>query len=284
MSLQIIYKIIVLEMDKSKIALLTTVINWELYHKSSQHFPKNIRKFVIDGSNGMFGIDSIFFMMKKLKNKNIDWLIMADEDVLFINPDLVYTTIDEMISKDFIVSGVRDGGLITNRTYSPYLINTFFSIVNFKVLESIWNEKEIRKNQYVLDNEFYEDLSALKTDYDTKSLYEPYYCFYFWLRRKGKKILFLDAVMPFKNDEKTTLVYAKNGNEMLYHTWYARSYGNNEKHTKRIDDVFSLLQFHTGLNSKPIVYKDYLFHLKRKLYKLRKRIYIRLKLIFKGKE
>ena len=57
---------------------------------------------------------------------------------------------------------------------------------------------------------------------------------------------------------------------MLYHTWYARSYGNNEKHTKRIDDVFSLLQFHTGLNSKPIVYKDYLFHLKRKLYKLRK--------------
>ena len=273
-----------LEMDNAKIALLTTVINWELYHKSSQHFPKGIRKFVIDGTNGMYGIDSLYYMMKKLKNRNIDWLIMADEDVLFINPDSVYSTIEEMISKDFTVAGVRDGGVIARRAYSPYLINTFFSIINFKELESIWNEKEIRKNQYLLENEFDDDLSSLKTDFDTKSLYEPYYCFYFWLKRKGKKILFLEAKTPFDSDEITTLVINNNGQELLYHTWYARSYGNNEKHTKRIDQVFSILRFDTNLNSKPVVFKDYFFYLKRKSYKLGKRMYRRLNLVFNNQQ
>ncbi|WP_262710848.1 hypothetical protein [Flavobacterium franklandianum] len=37
----------------SNIAILTTVINHELYQKSSQLFPQNIQKYVIDGTNGM---------------------------------------------------------------------------------------------------------------------------------------------------------------------------------------------------------------------------------------
>ena len=125
----------------------------------------------------------------------------------------------------------RDGGVIPHRIQNPYGINTFFSILNFKEILALWNEKEILKNQYILENEFDDDLSLLDGDYSKESLFEPYYCFYFWLRRKGKKILFLDASVPFEEDNITNLVVDTNQNPILYHTWYARSYGLNEKHT-----------------------------------------------------
>jgi len=54
-------------MDVSKIALLSTVINFDLYAKSASYFPKEIPKYIIDGRNGMHGIHSILYMMKKLK-------------------------------------------------------------------------------------------------------------------------------------------------------------------------------------------------------------------------
>ena len=73
-------------------------------------------------------------MMKKLKGKGVEWLIMADEDVLFQNPEAVFDIINEMKSKNYIVCGIRDGGLISHRNHNPYLINTFFSIINFKEL------------------------------------------------------------------------------------------------------------------------------------------------------
>jgi hypothetical protein len=259
-------------MDNSKIAIITTVINQELYQKSSQLFPENVLKYVIDGANGMFGIDSICYMMKKLKGRGIEWLIMADEDVLFVNPNGVFSLIEEMKAKKYFVCGVRDGGIIPNRYFSPFLINTFFSIINFKELELIWNENEVLKNQYINENEFREDLDKLNEAYDVQSIYEPYYCFYFWLRRKGKKILFLDASAPFPDDRITTLVCDSNSKKLLYHTWYARSYGNNEKHTKRINSVFELLQFKNSKVTKPIVFKHKTFFLKQKAKKLFRRL------------
>jgi len=267
-------------MDKSKVVILTTLINKELYKKSAQLFPQGINKYVIDGSNGMFGIDSICFMMGKLQGKGIEWLIMADEDVLFLNPDAVFPIIQEMKNKDYLISGVRDGGVISNRTYSPFLINTFFSIVNFKELESIWDKKEVLKNQFVNAEEFEEDLSKLKGAYDVNSLYEPYYCFYFWLRRKNKKILFLDANRFSEEDDNTTVVYALDKSILLYHTWYARSYGNNQRHTKRIDKIFELVTFPKNTISEPIYFKDATFFIRRKIKKFNKRIIKKLKVIF----
>lgn len=268
-------------MDISKIAIISTVINQELYQKSSQLFPNYILHYVIDGTNGMFGIDSICYMMKKLKGKGIEWLIMADEDVLFINPNGVFSLIAEMKSNNYFVCGVRDGGAIPNRFFSPYLINTFFSIINFKELELIWNENEVLKNQYINDNEFKDDLNNLKEDFDVKSIYEPYYCFYFWLRRKNKKFLFLEATAPFGEDRITTLVHDIAGTELLYHTWYARSYGNNEKHTERINKIFELLKFKNNKVVNPIVFKHKTFFLKQKIKKLFRRLIMKFQKITK---
>ncbi len=55
-----------------------------MYAKTANLFPKGIDKYVIDGTNGMYGLDSIDYIFSKLKDKNYDWIIMADEDVFFI--------------------------------------------------------------------------------------------------------------------------------------------------------------------------------------------------------
>jgi hypothetical protein len=268
-------------MDTSKIAIITTLINKKLYEKSHLLFPENTIRYIIDGTNGMFGIDSIFYMMKKLKGKGIEWLIMADEDVLFLNPNNIFPIIEKMKKEDYLISGVRDGGVVSNRTYSPYLINTFFSIINFKELESIWNKKEILKNQYIDKGEFKENFDELTESYDINSLYEPYYCFYFWLLRKGKKILFLEASKFSDDDDKTTIVYGLDKTILLYHTWYARSYGNNDRHTKRINKIFDLIQFPQNRIFEITYYRDRTFFMRRKILKYRKRIFNRLKILFK---
>lgn len=259
-------------MEVNKVAILSTVINFDLYAKSSMLFPKDVRKYVIDGRTGMYGIESICYMMKKLCDKDIDWLIMADEDVLIKNQEAVFSLIRKMEQEDIMFSGVRDGGEIKHRNHSPFVINTFFSIINFKELEAIWNKQQMLSNQYIVQNEFNDDLSGLNYPYDVNSLFEPYYCFYLWLRRLGKKALFLNAEMPFQNDEITNSVLDDSGMTMLYHTWYARSYGESEKHTLRIDSVFEKIQIENKNVGAPVIFKDPTFALKKYIKKQLKRI------------
>jgi hypothetical protein len=267
-------------MDNSTIAILSTVINKELYQKSFQLFPKNIQKYVIDGTNGMHGLDSIFFMMQKLKGKGIEWLIMADEDVLFENSNMVFDIIKKMEADNYTVCGIRDGGFISHREYNPYLINTFFSIINFKEIDAIWNKKEILRNQFITKNEFKDDLSNLKGIYDEQSLYEPYYCFYLWLRRNNKQFLFLDTNQPFQEDSITNAVYFED-KVLMYHTWYARSYGINKKHTDRINRILEILKFENKEILVSVVFKHKYFFIVRKFRKLNKRILMRIQSIKK---
>lgn len=256
----------------NRIAILSTVVNFELYAKSSRHFPQGIRKYVIDGRNGMHAMDSVRYMFTKLKNEGIDWLIMADEDVLFIQPDLVFGLIERMQEQGYGVCGVRDGGVIPHRMQNPYVINTFFSILNFKDALALWNEHEVLQHQYVSAGEFDDDLSGLTSSYNAESTFEPYYCFYFWLRRNGRKMLFLDASVPFPDDAITNKVSDDLGNEMLYHTWYARSYGNNLQHTARIDAVFAKVKPGNASLSDPILFKDKSYAFMKKISKLYRRI------------
>lgn len=249
------------------IAIVSTVVNFGLYNKTAGLFPMDIPKYVIDGRNGMHGMDSLLYMYKRLKGKNIDWLIMADEDVIFIDAELVHNCIAKMEAENLTVCGVRDGGVIPHRKYNPHVINTFFSIINFKEVEAIWNEKEILKSQNTIDNEFKDDLSGLSGVYDVSSLFEPYYRFYFWLRRNNKKFLFLNATVPFEGDDITNLVTDNEGNHLLYHTWYARSYDVSEKHTNRIDTILK----RTGVDplefTAPTLYKDTMYGPKKAVFK-----------------
>lgn len=225
--------------NMDRIAILTTVSNFDLYHKSIKFFPAGISRYVVDGTKGFYGIRSLLFAIERLKDKDIDWLIMADEDVIFKNPDFLFDLIDHMKEQEFICCGMRDGGTLEWRNQSPYAINTFFSILNLDAVSKIFDKKAILKNQFINPSEDLGDLSRLQADnYKKNSLYEGYYCFYFWLLRKGKKILYLNAT-ALKNDE-TTIVFDHHKRELLYHTWYARFYKKDPSQTQRIDAILSL--------------------------------------------
>ncbi|CAD5351002.1 hypothetical protein [Flavobacterium bizetiae] len=96
-------------LNKESIAIVTTVSNMKLFKKTVAFFPDNIKIFVIDGSDGLFGLNSIKFMFKKLRQQKIKWIIMADEDVIFVNTESVFSIIKEMKDKDYGVAGIRDG-------------------------------------------------------------------------------------------------------------------------------------------------------------------------------
>ena len=263
-------------MDKSNIAILTTVVNFELYAITSNLFPMGIRKYAIDGRNGMHGIHSIIFAFNKLLNKNIEWSILADEDVIFKNANVVYSIINKMEEENISVCGIRDGGVIKHRQFNPHLVNTFFTILNFKEISSEWNKSEIKKHQYILPNEFKFNENIFKEPFDVKSLYEPYYCFFLWLKRKDKKFLYLEAQMLNDNISNTILY---NGEPFAYHTWYARSYNVNEKQTNRINSILDNMNIDinsTKIDSNILIIKDLLFYYKMELSKLYKRFINRM--------
>ena len=258
-------------MDLSKIAILSTVNNFTLYKKSASLYPPNIKSYVFDGRNGMFGIFSIIFMMKIFKNKDIDWLILMDEDALFINSELIHSLIDHMKTNDYIIAGIRDGGSLPERSGNPYVMNPFFSVIDLKKLKKIWNKKEMLENHYVNENEFDDDLSKLKYPYDKASLSEPYYCFYLWLKRKNEKLLYLDVDLPYLDDQITNVVYDLDKQPIVYHTWFSREYGDERgRHTARIDKVFEEFNFYVSDLSSVVIYKDYFFPVKNRWRKFKK--------------
>lgn len=266
---------------QNQIAFLSTVVNFDLYQKSARLFPKGIPRYVIDGRNGMHAMDSVAYMFKKLKNKGIEWLVMADEDVVMIHPERVLDCIEYMREHQITFCGVRDGGVIPHRFQNPYAINTFFSILHFSEIEPIWNERLVRQNQYIQPGEFNDDLSGLTGEYSQESLFEPYYCFYFWMRRNGKKVLFLEATVPFADDPVTNLVQDHQGRDLLYHTWYARSYGASEKHTQRIDAVFAKVSVDMSEPLEPIIFKDPTFAFKKSALKQYRRVVQKIESILK---
>ena len=263
-------------MNKANIAILTTVASYELYGITSKFFPKGIKKYVIDGTNGMHGIHSIHYMFYKLSKKDIKWLILADEDVIFKDSDIVFSIIKKMEADNFSVCGVREGGIIEHRQYNPHLVNTFFTIINFKEISSEWNKGEVKKHQYILPKEFIVDEYKLNSKFNINSLYEPYYCFFLWLKRKGKKFLYLDANM-FDDAISNNILF--DGKEFGYHTWYARSYNVDKKHTDRINIVLDNMTVDVNsmkIDSNIVILKDSLFYYKMELSKLYKRFVNRL--------
>lgn len=180
-----------------------------------------------------------------------------------------------MKEQDYILCGVRDGGSIQHRNHNPYAINTFFSILNFEKLKEVWNKKEMLGNEYIKPGEFNDELSQQTYPFDKSSLYEPYYTFYFWLRRLGYS--FLDARMEYDDAITNSVIYK--GQTLLYHTWYARSYNINSRHTDLINRV--LEDFSDLFTDHPTPEYTYLknrfFRIQKTLVKLKSRIYFKLK-------
>lgn len=254
--------------DKSKIAIVTTIVSKKLYTKTATLFPKGINKYCIDGTNGMYGLNSIDFMFEKFKSKAYDWIIMADEDVFFYDSNKVFEIIEYMKTKKYDICGIRDGGVIKHRFHSPEAINTFFSIINFKSLRERYNLKEIKLFQkYLPELYLNKDYSRLPYEFDIKSLKEPYYCFYFWALQNKFEFLYLDVINPVGNDTTGNIILSPSGEKVAFHSWYARAYEVYEDQTIRINSFLDSFEItNKSIDWKEVkVFKKYFFNWKKRL-------------------
>ena len=63
----------------------------------------------------------------------------------------------------------------------------------------------------------------------------PFYPFFIWLN-VNYKVLYLEV--KEHEDTYTTIVYNQLNQPMLYHSWYSRSFGLDQLHTKRINNLY----------------------------------------------
>ena len=79
------------------------------------------------------------------------------------------------------------------------------------------------------------------------------------------------------NDGISNKLYSPEGLELLTHTWYARSYRENDAQTERIDRLLNTFDFHNDSSEPPIYFRDRNFRLRKFLRKTKKRIQMKLK-------
>lgn len=237
-------------MINDKIAIVTPSYTKELYEKTSTLFPVYFTRYVVDGKKGLFGLDFIMFIYSKLRRKSIKWLVLIDEDVVLFRSQSLLELINHMEDLEYKFCGMREGGSHSGRLHNPFVVNTYFAIIDFEWSKSIWKKADVIANQYTIKDEFDDDLSQLDYEWNPDSLFEAYYCFFLWMRRKGGKGLFLKS-KHLSGDPFSNILYDHNNREFLLHTWYSRRYNQEIEQRIRIDRQLSRFMFTDNPRSMP---------------------------------
>lgn len=82
-----------------------------------------------------YGLPAFTVMLDyMLKTDRFDYVVYIDEDCFITNMDGLIDELKSFINSDCCIAGPQDGGVICHRTHSKYLINTFLSFWNIKLL------------------------------------------------------------------------------------------------------------------------------------------------------
>lgn len=222
-----------------KVAILTTVLNMDLYKVTVKTFPAYIDKYYFSGKFGIYGLDSIQMAQKLTNSYGYDYVVLVDEDFIFKDHAVFKNLLNFIKQHEVDVCGVRDGGSINHRLQNPHAVNTFFTILSNKAIESIEFHK-LHTHQYIKKGEFSLGRNDLKYNYDEMSLFEPYYCYFFYCLRKNFKFEYL-AANSYKDDISSVVLFKNK--EIGIHTWYARFYKKDRFHTDRIDNIMEAMNF-----------------------------------------
>jgi len=262
---------------KDRIAIVTTVLNDELYQKSLKSYPEKIDYYKIDGRYGCYGIHAIELTLRKMSA--YDFIVMIDEDVVFENNSELFSLVREMKQNQIEVSGCRDFDMGGKRhDGNPLVMNTFFLIINMFLLKHSKSQFNF-KSPHILPSKFFEGQFLLQTPYKKENLYslrEPYYWFFLTLWKNGASFLYLKNTQKyFVNDEVTTSLFGMNNLPICHHTWYARAYNTEQIQKERIDRLMDGFQFFEGRKyqslSSPLKFV-FRFH-EKKLKKTVKKIF-----------
>ena len=169
--------------------------------------------------------DGYFYTM--LKDTECDVAVNVDEDCFITNKDGVMSLVEYVIENGIANAGCPEGGGWTPRGANPLVTNPFFNVFNLNLIREKFSKQAIRHFSYEEHKEEMvaaypkEMLYAERTwDFDRID-YEPYYPFFLWQAYYTQTYYLHSTRHP---DNRTTILYNQEGQEMCRHTWLARFY------------------------------------------------------------
>ena len=137
--------------------------------------------------------------------------------------------------------GMPDGGSCNHRNASWIVMNPFFNIFNCKKIKSsmewIMNKGNL---QFFYNYKEFEHIRKkpewINYNKDINFFYEPYNGFFNFLFANNNP-LYLKTINH--SDGISSILLNQNDKEIVYHSWYARTYGKNIEQTNRINNLYS---------------------------------------------
>ncbi len=155
--------------------------------------------------------------LSTIHTHDADWIVVLDGGAFLTVPSRLEGLLEFMVENDYHCCGMPDGGVVPARAGSPLVFNPFFLIVNAKKLRIWFKRKPIPETPF--DPAYQNDLPKhlLRGDYSLAAK-KPYDFFSYSLRKKGAKLLALDAIQ-WVRDGGTTILSDHERRPFLLHTW-----------------------------------------------------------------
>ncbi len=217
-----------MDLSNLKIAFFTRSMNYSLFKLSDNTISLPFKHYRLTYTTAQGYLD-------KILNYDIDYAINIDEDAFVIDNDALLQLLEYCISEKIVNCGMRDGGVLPIRNGNPVVTNPFFNILDVKAIKKDFSKdtvakfinKEIDYSKNVPKN--------LPFKYEITTNYEPFYPFFIWLNT-NYKVLYLNV--KEHDDTFTTIVYNQVNQPILFHSWHSRSFGIDEFHTNRINNLY----------------------------------------------
>ena len=178
--------------------------------------------YVVDGSDGCYGLSAIRHVIEHVPTRHV---VLLDEDAFVFDNARLRQLLAWADQHGLAAVGVPDGGVFAARTHNPNALNPFFNVLDLAAIREVWSVdaclawrgRGSEMTEPWPPGELFEP--EVRYAFDD---FEPYYCFYFWLRDAGLATGYLDA--RTHSDGMSTIVLDHEGAPVVIHAWSARKF------------------------------------------------------------
>lgn len=142
----------------------------------------------IKDNKPFYGLDAFLLMFSyMLSNKNFDYVIYIDEDCFINNFESLIKEFKNFVQSGCCLAGPQDGGVFCHRNHSRFMINTFLSFWNIKLLR----DKTISFNDIItyISNEFEKNPNTLHKEFINKLINNKDKVLYKYMNGESMKMI-----------------------------------------------------------------------------------------------
>ncbi len=199
---------------------------WTAYSQAllETKFPA-AKRVLVDGSRDW---DPLCFV-QVCESAGTAYTVLVDEDCFILDSAQLDSMIEYLNeNQDISLLGTPDGGTF-HRHYNPFACNTFFLIVRNSIVRGVsaepnWRELTFEDLAPPADRAHLAQLDASRLN---TNLHEPYYPFFWWVRKSGGRTCF---VLPSVGaDTLGSVIHWRNApRPLLIHMWWLRQWFVND--------------------------------------------------------